>query len=82
MTDYNDMTLACNRLLFCCEALSFSFNRSSFLILFSGLDSCSDCTEFEGSGIAVSSTVLSLDAGAFFYYLSMEDKRNAISNTF
>ena len=31
MTDFNDMTLACNRLLFCCEVLSFFFNKSSFV---------------------------------------------------
>ena len=31
MTDFNDMTLACNRLLFCCEALSFFLNKSSFV---------------------------------------------------
>ena len=31
MTDFNDMTLACNRLLFCCEAVSFFFNKSSFV---------------------------------------------------
>ena len=32
MTDFNDMTLACNRLLFCCEALSFCFSKSSFVL--------------------------------------------------